>query len=39
MSNYTQEGGLFKIDTPLGKDVLAAPRFHGHRVHIAPFQV
>jgi type VI secretion system secreted protein VgrG len=29
MSNYTQEGGLFKIDTPLGKDVLLLRAFHG----------
>jgi len=29
MSNYTQEGGLFKIDTPLGKDVLLLRGFKG----------
>ncbi len=29
MSNYTQEGGLFKIDTPLGKDVLLLRGFTG----------
>ena len=29
MSAYTQEGGLFKIDTPLGKDVLLLRGFKG----------
>ena len=29
MSNYTQDGGLFKIDTPLGKDVLLLRGFKG----------
>ena len=29
MGNYTQEGGLFKIDTPLGKDVLLLRGFQG----------
>jgi type VI secretion system secreted protein VgrG len=29
MGNYTQEGGLFKIDTPLGKDVLLLRGFKG----------
>ena len=29
MSNYTQEGGLFKIDTPLGSDVLLLRGFKG----------
>ena len=29
MSNYTQEGGLFKIDTPLGRDVLLLRGFTG----------
>jgi len=29
MSIYTQEGGLFKIDTPLGKDVLLLQGFRG----------
>jgi len=29
MSTYTQEGGLFKIDTPLGKDVLLLRGFQG----------
>ncbi len=29
MSNYTQEGRLFKIDTPLGKDVLLLRGFTG----------
>jgi type VI secretion system secreted protein VgrG len=29
MSTYTQEGGLFKIDTPLGKDVLLLRGFKG----------
>ncbi len=29
MSTFTQEGGLFKIDTPLGKDVLLLQGFRG----------
>jgi type VI secretion system secreted protein VgrG len=29
MGNYTQERGLFKIDTPLGKDVLLLRGFEG----------
>ncbi len=29
MSNYTQEGGLIKIDTPLGEDVLLLRGFKG----------
>ena len=29
MGNYTQEDGLFKIDTPLGKDVLLLRGFQG----------
>jgi len=29
MGAYTQEGGLFKIDTPLGKDVLLLRGFQG----------
>jgi type VI secretion system secreted protein VgrG len=29
MSTYTQEGGLFKIDTPLGSDVLLLRGFRG----------
>jgi type VI secretion system secreted protein VgrG len=29
MSTYTQEGGLFKIDTPLGEDVLLLRGFRG----------
>jgi type VI secretion system secreted protein VgrG len=29
MGAYTQEGGLFKIDTPLGKDVLLLRGFRG----------
>jgi len=29
MGTYTQEGGLFKIDTPLGKDVLLLRGFQG----------
>jgi type VI secretion system secreted protein VgrG len=29
MGTYTQEGGLFKIDTPLGKDVLLLRGFRG----------
>ena len=29
MSTYTQEGGLIKIDTPLGKDVLLLRGFEG----------
>ncbi len=29
MSSYTQEGRLFKIDTPLGKDVLLLQGFRG----------
>ena len=29
MGTYTQEGGLFKIDTPLGKDVLLLRGFKG----------
>jgi type VI secretion system secreted protein VgrG len=29
MSTYTQEGGLFKIDTPLGSDVLLLRGFKG----------
>jgi len=29
MGAYTQEGGLFKIDTPLGEDVLLLRRFQG----------
>ncbi len=29
MGAYTQEGGLIKIDTPLGKDVLLLRGFQG----------